>query len=197
MKIVFRDQFGNEIAGPESTVLDANSPVDTWIDNQPLQGVAPPGTVGVEAFILFIQVANAAGAAHFDDMVFRQLPMSMEFEQANLPMSFDLSIRARGGIPFGQLFHFYSFDALNAALPNTGGIGGLHISNADIGIQINPASMAISPFGGFMDMNGDSTLILPGSLASQLTGFEVFGIGIQINLMSMPDFTNVASYVFQ
>ncbi|MCA9322011.1 MAG: hypothetical protein KDB53_14815 [Planctomycetes bacterium] len=81
MKIAFFDANGNEIAGTEGVILDGTSPTDTWIDNTPIQAIAPLGTVEVQALILFLQAPVAgmpnmfqSGAAFVDDVEFRLIP---------------------------------------------------------------------------------------------------------------------------
>ena len=70
MKIAFFDGGGVEIGGFEGTILDGNSPTNTWIDNPPVSGTAPAGTVSVQALILFLQPFDAGGAAQIDDVQF-------------------------------------------------------------------------------------------------------------------------------
>ena len=69
-KIVFKDAGDAEIGAVESIVLDGTFPIDVWIDNAPIQGVAPAGTTQVEAFVLFLQPAQDGGAALIDDAAF-------------------------------------------------------------------------------------------------------------------------------
>ncbi len=70
MKMAFFDGGGTEIGGSEGIILDGTSPTDTWIDNAPVTGTAPPGTVNVQCLILFLQPGNDGGAAHIDDVSF-------------------------------------------------------------------------------------------------------------------------------
>jgi hypothetical protein len=57
---------GGEIGGVEVTILDGTFAQDVWHDNPPVIGFAPAGTVKVQALILYIQPADAGGAAHID-----------------------------------------------------------------------------------------------------------------------------------
>ncbi|MFG0259606.1 MAG: GC-type dockerin domain-anchored protein [Phycisphaerales bacterium JB041] len=67
----WRDVNGAEILADAKTVLDANSPLDQWIEDS-ITATAPAGTVSVDFFVLFIQFANdefpfgAPGAMFFD-----------------------------------------------------------------------------------------------------------------------------------
>jgi hypothetical protein len=72
-KIVFKDGGDVEIGAVESVILDAGSPTDTWLDNAPIIGEAPLGTVQVEGFILFIQPNFETGAGQFDNVMLAEL----------------------------------------------------------------------------------------------------------------------------
>lgn len=67
-KIAFFDAGNNEIGSAESTILDGTYATDTWFPAAPIIGIAPPGTVKVQALILFLQPAFDGGAAHIDDV---------------------------------------------------------------------------------------------------------------------------------
>jgi hypothetical protein len=54
-KIVFKDASDLEIGAVESLILDGTFTTDTWHVNQPVTGIAPIGTVQVEAMILYLQ----------------------------------------------------------------------------------------------------------------------------------------------
>jgi hypothetical protein len=69
-KMAFFDAGNNEIGGAESTILDGTFATDTWFFSGPIVGVAPPGTVKVQALILFLQPGFDGGAAHIDDVSF-------------------------------------------------------------------------------------------------------------------------------
>jgi hypothetical protein len=64
-KIAFFDA-GGEIAGVESVILDASSPIDTWFINDPIVGVAPAGAIKMQALILFLQPSLDGGAGQVD-----------------------------------------------------------------------------------------------------------------------------------
>jgi hypothetical protein len=70
MKIAFFDAGGTELQGFERTVLDGTFPIDSWIDNAPVTGTAPPGAVTVQALLLFLQPAFDPGALQIDDIEF-------------------------------------------------------------------------------------------------------------------------------
>ena len=55
MKMAFFDATNLEIGSAERRVLDGTSPTNTWIDNAPVAGTAPAGTVRVEVLLLFVQ----------------------------------------------------------------------------------------------------------------------------------------------
>jgi hypothetical protein len=67
-KIVFKDAGDAEIGAAESVILDGTFPADVWHAAAPILGIAPAGTVQVEAFILFLQPALDGGAALIDDV---------------------------------------------------------------------------------------------------------------------------------
>ena len=67
MKLAFKDAADLEIGAVEATILDGTSPTDVWIDNDPIVGIAPAGTVQVEAFFLYLQPGFDGGAAHIDN----------------------------------------------------------------------------------------------------------------------------------
>jgi len=66
-KIVFKDAADVEIGAVESVILDGTFPTDVWIDNDPIAGIAPDGTVQVEAFFLYLQPLFDGGAVHLDN----------------------------------------------------------------------------------------------------------------------------------
>ncbi len=73
MKIAFFDEDGFEIGGFERTIADGTIPKDQWIDNQPVTGIAPPGTVVVGAYILFLQPGLDSGSVFVDDVYFARM----------------------------------------------------------------------------------------------------------------------------
>jgi hypothetical protein len=75
-KMAFFDAGNTEIGSAESTIIDGTFAPDTWFAAAPVIGVAPPGTVKVQAFILFLQPCAAGcdgGAAHIDDVTFEDV----------------------------------------------------------------------------------------------------------------------------
>lgn len=80
-KIVFKDAADVEIGAVESMILDGSYPTDVWHASGPILGVAPAGTVQVEAFILYLQPAFDGGAAQIDDVELLNLgPVAVESE---------------------------------------------------------------------------------------------------------------------
>lgn len=67
-KIAFFDAGNNEIGGVESTILNGSFAMDTWHDAATISGVAPAGTVKLQALILYLQPMWDGGAAHIDDV---------------------------------------------------------------------------------------------------------------------------------
>ena len=67
-KIAWFNAGGTEIGGVESMILDGTFATDVWHDNAPIVGVAPPGTVKLQALILYLQPAFDGGAAHIDNV---------------------------------------------------------------------------------------------------------------------------------
>jgi len=72
-KIAWFDANHTEIGGVERTILDGTFPTDVWFDNEPVEGVAPDGTVYVQALVLYIQPAYDGGAAHIDYVDFEHI----------------------------------------------------------------------------------------------------------------------------
>jgi len=73
-KIAFKDGADVEIGAAESIILTGQSPTDLWIDNSPIVGTAPEGTVQVEALFLFLQPLFDGGAVHLDNASFTLIP---------------------------------------------------------------------------------------------------------------------------
>lgn len=74
-KIAFFDApaGGNEIAGNEVVIGDPNTTPDVWTQHT-VSALAPPGTMRVEALILYLQPTGAGGGAIFvDDCDFRNV----------------------------------------------------------------------------------------------------------------------------
>jgi hypothetical protein len=63
-KLAFKDAGDAEIGAVESTILDGTFATDVWHENEPVVGIAPAGTVQVEAFVLYLQPLFDGGAAH-------------------------------------------------------------------------------------------------------------------------------------
>lgn len=76
MKMEFWSVAGQKITEQETRILDANSPVATWIDNPPLDVTAPAGTARVRAVIVFLQPTTSGsvgGAGYVDDVYCRPI----------------------------------------------------------------------------------------------------------------------------
>ena len=73
MKITFFDAADAELSFIEEAILDGNSPLDTWINNVPMQITAPAGTTKVGAYIMFLQPMQDTGAGWIDDVVFAEV----------------------------------------------------------------------------------------------------------------------------
>lgn len=84
MKLAFFNAGNAEIGSAERTILDGTFATDVWHDNAPVVGVAPAGTVRVQAFLLYLQPAFAGGAAHFDDVSLVPAPGTLGLMGAGL-----------------------------------------------------------------------------------------------------------------
>lgn len=72
-KIAFFDAANAEIGASESVILDGTYATDVWHPSITITGTAPAGTVKVQALILYLQPLFAGGAAHIDDVDFRDI----------------------------------------------------------------------------------------------------------------------------
>lgn len=93
MKIEYYDASGTLLLESETTILDANSPLDTWIDNAPLSLTAPAGTTEVRPVILFSQQPPGVfdgGAGHIDDVSFKITSGPDPVDLANFAMFADV-----------------------------------------------------------------------------------------------------------
>ena len=89
VKIVFRNSSNLELGAAEAVIVDNQSPLGTWTRHSLLANGAPPGTVVVEAYVLFVSPLLEGGAMWIDDLAFRELvPASAPEDQAQL--SFEL-----------------------------------------------------------------------------------------------------------
>lgn len=73
-KVPFFNSDDVEFGGVETRILDKTFAKDVWIDNAVVTAVAPPGTVSIGTYLLFLQPNNGGGAGFFDDASFVQLP---------------------------------------------------------------------------------------------------------------------------
>ncbi len=194
MKIAFFDATQTEIGGVERTILDGTFATDTWYDNQPVIGIAPPGTTSVQPLILYLQPSLAAGAGHFDDVVFRRT-FGVEISQD--PSTLDLTLGLDFGEPVAQFGIFYSLDTANATMPGMGSLGGLFIAPADFNSQLAAAVTGVPPFGGFLSGSGTTSSAIPGGFVAGLTGLDVWTIGAQQRASGMIDFTPIRPFTFQ
>lgn len=147
MKIAFFDAVGTEIGAAEATILDANSPTNTWIDNAPIFGVAPAGATSVQALILYLQPGNDGGAAMIDDVVFNTTS--------------DCNIAQNGGFESGDFAGWTLFpstpgnttietpgsgSSFAARLNNTTLASASVIKNANLGVQSGwPTPISVQP----------------------------------------------------
>lgn len=69
-KIAFFDAANTEIGAAEFIICDGTYMVDIWNVNPVTVGVAPAGTVKVQALVLYLQPLMDGGACHIDNVVF-------------------------------------------------------------------------------------------------------------------------------
>lgn len=76
LRLTFFDALNVEIAGSavDSAPIDANTPQDAWISLATATATAPVGTAKGQILVLFLQPANAPGAAFFDDVAVNAVP---------------------------------------------------------------------------------------------------------------------------
>ncbi len=91
-RIEFLDANNAVLLQQNATILNSASPLDTWIDNAPLQLVAPAGTTAVRAVIEFSQPGVQGGAGLVDDVTMRLVSGPSPVNLAN----FSLSAAVRG-----------------------------------------------------------------------------------------------------
>ncbi|MCA9245243.1 MAG: hypothetical protein KDA32_14900, partial [Phycisphaerales bacterium] len=80
------------LAESEATVLDANSPTATWIDNTPLSAIAPAGTTTARAVFLFLQPDGVTGGAGLVDGVSFEVTNGATLD----PNAFSLTAKVQG-----------------------------------------------------------------------------------------------------
>ena len=102
MKIAFFDGGNVEIGGAEGTILDGNSPTNTWIDNASVTGIAPAGTMSVQALILYLQPNNDGGAAQIEDVSFTTTTPPSSGGGGNLLANGDFEAGLSGWGAFGN-----------------------------------------------------------------------------------------------
>jgi hypothetical protein len=88
----------------------------------------------------------------------------------------DLFIDNNSGPPSQTFLSFFSFDPLNNLAPGAGWLGGLHIAFADAFGQYSLGLQGAPPFGGVLNAAGNSSLMVPQSVVSPLSGLWVFGL---------------------
>ncbi|MEE2712733.1 MAG: hypothetical protein VX913_08165, partial [Planctomycetota bacterium] len=195
MKIAFFDGSQTEIGGVERTILDGTYATDVWHDNQPIRGIAPPGTTSVQPLIIYLQPLFGAGACHVDDLEFRRaFALGLSQDPATLDLSIDLGY----GAPFAQFGVFYSFDPANGTMPGMGGtLGGLFIDPVSFNAQLTAVFNQVPPYGGFLDGAGVTSSTIPGGVVAGLTGVTVWGLGAQQLSSGAIDFSLINPYTFQ
>lgn len=72
-RIVFRSSSNEELGSQDVILVDNQAPLGTWTRYSVIANGAPPGTVVVEAYILFVSPALEGGAVFVDDVTFREL----------------------------------------------------------------------------------------------------------------------------
>ncbi|MCA9759068.1 MAG: T9SS type A sorting domain-containing protein, partial [Candidatus Eisenbacteria bacterium] len=72
-RIVFRSSSNTELGSEEVLMVDNDAPLGTWRRYSVLANGAPPGTVVVEAYLLFVSPALEGGAVFLDDASFQEL----------------------------------------------------------------------------------------------------------------------------
>lgn len=99
MRIEFVDGGGAVLLSTQSTMFDASSPLDVWVDASPLQLTAPAGTVGVRPVFEFVQPANGfeGGAIHLDDVSAKLVGGPGGVDLSTFSLSASLRGTANGG----------------------------------------------------------------------------------------------------
>ncbi|NRA97683.1 MAG: hypothetical protein HRU14_15920 [Planctomycetes bacterium] len=195
MKIAFFDGSQTEIGGVETTILDGTFATDVWHDNQPIRGIAPPGTTCVQPLVIYLQPLFGAGACHVDDLEFQR---AFGVEVSQDPATLDLSVGLSFGEPLAQFGFFYSFDAANGTMPGMGGtLGGLFIDPVTFNAQLTAVFGLVPPYGGFLDGAGGTLSTLPGGLVASLSGATVWALGAQQLSSGTIDFSPIRPYTFQ
>jgi len=71
-KVEWFDAANTAISAVETTALTASSPLNTYVQAA-VEATAPAGAVRARLSMVFVQTANLAGAAFFDDVVFERV----------------------------------------------------------------------------------------------------------------------------
>ena len=190
MKIAFFDA-GGEIGSGERIVLDGTFACDTQHDHAPIIATAPPGTINVQALLLYLQPNFDGGACHFDTASFRRLSLIEDF---NVNGNSELEILVSAGLagaPYGLI---YSVDARNQTMQGSGGFAGLWITGPNLAPQVMAAQSLAPFFGGILDGAGSASWTLDATNTAALAGFSLYGIAAQFNIgTGQIEFSNVAA----
>ena len=71
---------------------------------------------------------------------------------------------------------------------------GLFLDPVSTSTQINLALTQVPPFGGFLDGNGGSSFVIPGSFASMFANFTMWSVVLEVQGSALSA-SNVASVV--
>ena len=106
MRIEFYDGVNPEpLATTAAVILDGDSPLNTWIDNTPIQLTAPAGTLTARAILQLVHPDAEGGAVFFD---------TVSFEVIDGPPAFDLgaysltaNVKGDANTAAGEIFGHY------------------------------------------------------------------------------------------
>ena len=106
MRIEFYDAGDVLLDSAVVTILDLSSPLGSWIDNSPLQLIAPAGTATARGAVAFVDAGTGgAGAAYFDDVTFDVVSGPPAFNLGQFSLSADARGEANTGA--GEIFGHY------------------------------------------------------------------------------------------
>ncbi|MGD8453811.1 MAG: hypothetical protein PVJ57_18510 [Phycisphaerae bacterium] len=106
MRIEFYDGISEEpLATTAATVLDGSSPLDTWIDNTPIQLTAPAGTLTVRAALQLVHPGSDGGAVFFDTVSFQVISGPPAFDRSEYSLTAD--IKGDANTAEGEIYGHY------------------------------------------------------------------------------------------
>jgi hypothetical protein len=97
MRIQYYDAANTQLATTEATILSGTSATNIWIDNTPLQAVAPANTARARAVFAFVQPTNQNGSALLDDVAFEVVAGPQPVNLANYNLTASVRGTANGG----------------------------------------------------------------------------------------------------